>query len=109
MSDTSFPLERHPFEHAAETHDRLDRLARVAPRVTYVILCWEGETWAKDEEYADVKVAPGAILGPYTEREARATAATLTCECEVTMVSTSPPLWATQGVSPGAGPAHRIR
>jgi len=107
MTD-NFPLEQHPFEHAAETRERLDRLGRVAPRVTYVILCWSGEVWAKDAEYGDVRTAPNAILGPYTEREARQVAGTLTCECEVTMVSTSPPFWATAGVSPGAGPAHRI-
>ena len=93
MTDTPFPVEDHPFQHAAETLERLDRLARVAPRVTYVILCWDVGRGEGDR--------PDAILGPYTEREARQVAGTLSCECEVTMVSTSPPFWAT------AAPAER--
>ena len=70
------------------------RLSRVSPRTTYVILCWQGETWAKDAEYADVRVAPTAILGPFTMLQAQQVAATLTCECEVTNVTTEPPAWA---------------
>jgi hypothetical protein len=102
MTD-NFPLEQHPFEHAAETIERLDRLARVAPRVTYVILCWDGSATAFVDEWrrpVESDHRPQAILGPFTEWEARRVAGLLTCECEVTMVSTSPPLWATAGDAP---------
>ena len=81
-------------EHTNDTTvDVSQRLARVAPRITYVILCWEHP---HNEAYYPGDEKPDAILGPFTEREARAMADTLTCECEVTMVSTSPPFWCSQ-------------
>lgn len=85
--------EQHPFDRAA---DLAHRLAKVAPRITYVILCWETST-CEAINYNALSRRPEAILGPFTEREATSLAVTLTCECEVTNVTTEPPAWATKG------------
>lgn len=92
--------DQHPFDQATtvEVARHRDRLAKVAPRITYVILCWcapprrEGTFGGSFSQQA----RPDAILGPFTEREAMRQAAVMTCECEVTNITTEPPGWATK-------------
>jgi hypothetical protein len=98
-------LEEHPFDQAVKRGESIerDRLAQVAPRTTYVVLCWA------TEGSGPFHTRPDAILGPFVQGEANRLASSLTCDCEVTAISTEPPHWATEGVSPGTGPAQRIR
>ena len=68
--------------------DNDDRLSQVTPRSTYVIECW----------YAPLRTdhtgTANWIIGPFTEREAREVASTLTCVHAVTPIRTQPPDWA---------------
>jgi hypothetical protein len=84
-------MAHHPFDEARTQSDNKlrDRLAKVAPRITYVILCWDTGT-TSDHPAA----RPDVILGPFTGAEAERVAQTLTCECEVTNITTDPPPWA---------------
>jgi hypothetical protein len=103
MSLEQPPLE-HPFDAAVKRGESIerDRLAQVVQRTAYVVLCWEHGGGEFGRFYN-----PDAILGPFVQSEANRVAASLTCDCEVTRISTEPPSWATQGVSPGAGPVQR--
>ena len=80
-------ITRHLAEHAGEQPS--DRLAKVTPRSTYIIECWYVPFEAEHEG------ASNWLIGPFTEREAREVARTLTCAHAVTPIRTQPPDWAT--------------
>ena len=66
-----------------------DRLHRVQPRTTYVIMLWLPRA-------AKFKDQPVRILGPFTHAEALRVAETLTCAHHIERLSTEVPPWATE-------------
>lgn len=71
-----------------------ERLSRVAPRITCVVLCWRNETISAATDVT-APPYPEAILGPFTPVQAERLAASLTCAAQIFFVVSEPPDWAT--------------
>ena len=64
-----------------------DRLARVTPRQTYVVMVWDKTSDPESD-------APDAYIGPFTLRQARAAQALIKYHAEIHSLSTDIPGWA---------------